>query len=63
MKVVWSPTIVEPLKKTPYYKNVWFIPSDHKVWLEPHRFDSVKAALESCEEPDCIRVAILELQD
>jgi hypothetical protein len=63
MKVVWSPPIVEPLKKTPYYKNIWFIPSKHEAWLEPDRFRSIADAMDSAEEPDCIRVAILELQD
>jgi hypothetical protein len=63
VKVVWSPLIRELKLNPPYYKNVWFIPSDHEVWLEPHRFDSVKAAMEACEDADCIRVAILELQD
>lgn len=63
MKVVWSPTIVEPKPKIPYYKNVWFIPSKHEAWTEPHRYRSVGEAMDSAEEPDCKRVAIIELTD
>lgn len=63
MKVVWSPLIRELKLNPPYYKNIWFIPSKHEAWMEPHRFRSIADALDSLEEPDCIRVAIVELTD
>ena len=63
MKVVWSPTISQTSPKIPYYKNVWFIPSDHEVWMEPDRYDSIDHAMESDETQNCIRIAILELND
>ena len=63
MKVVWSPLIRELKLNPPYYKNIWFIPSKQEAWMEPDRFRSIADAMDSAEEPDCIRVAILELQD
>lgn len=63
MKVVWSPTIAQTQPKIPYYKNVWFLPSKHKAWMEPNRYKSIAEAMESSEDADCLRIAILELVD
>lgn len=63
MKVVWSPPIVENPPKVPYYKNIWFIVSTHEAWMEPDRYKSVDHAMESSANHDCIRIAIIELND